>query len=118
MGVGRDWDSRRQVRRYALTGERFDAEEGRRIGLVHQVVPATELAAAGERMVGHILENGPDAIAQTKAHTLRHAFGDLDEATFTDLIERHAAKRRSAEAAEGLASFAQNRAARWDAKKS
>ena len=29
----------RQVRRYALTGERFEAEEARRIGLVHQVVP-------------------------------------------------------------------------------
>ena len=107
----------RQMRRYALTGERFDAEEARRIGLVHQVVPATELAAAGERMVGHILENGPDAIAQTKAHTLKRAFGDLDDAAFAELIERHAAKRRSPEAAEGLASFAQKRAARWAAKK-
>src|SRR4029453_10015328 len=28
----------RQVRRYALTGERFDANEARRIGLVHDVV--------------------------------------------------------------------------------
>ena len=33
----------RQVRRYALTGERFGAEEARRIGLVHEVVPPTEL---------------------------------------------------------------------------
>ena len=107
----------RQMRRYALTGERFDAEEARRIGLVHQVVPATELAAAGERMVGHVLENGPEAVAQTKAHTLKHAFGDLDDAAFADLIERHAAKRRSPEAAEGLASFAQKRAARWSPKK-
>jgi methylglutaconyl-CoA hydratase len=108
----------RQMRRYALTGERFDADEARRIGLVHQVVPAAELAAAGERMGRHVLENGPEAIAQTKAHTLRHAFGDLDDTTFADLIERHAAKRRSAEAAEGLASFAQKRAAKWNVKKS
>ena len=42
----------RQVRRYALTGERFDAHEARRIGLVHEVVPLAELAAAGERIVG------------------------------------------------------------------
>jgi methylglutaconyl-CoA hydratase len=40
----------RQVRRYALTGERFDAEEARRIGLAHVVVPLAELqAAAAER---------------------------------------------------------------------
>jgi methylglutaconyl-CoA hydratase len=107
----------RQMRRYALTGERFDAEEARRIGLVHQVVPQAELAAAGERMVGHVLENGPDAIAQTKALTLKSAFGDLDAATFGDLIERHADKRQSPEAAEGLTSFAQKRAANWSPKK-
>src|SRR6476646_2682992 len=29
----------RQVRRYALTGERFGAQEAHRIGLVHEVVP-------------------------------------------------------------------------------
>src|SRR3569623_2195377 len=41
----------RQVRRYALTGERFGAEDARRIGLVHEVVPLAELEAAGARVV-------------------------------------------------------------------
>jgi methylglutaconyl-CoA hydratase len=107
----------RQMRRYALTGERFGAEEARRVGLVHEVVPFAELAAAGERMVGHILENGPEAIAQTKALVLEGAFSDFDEMAFTRLIERHAEKRRSAEAAEGLASFAEKRPAKWGPKK-
>jgi len=107
----------RQMRRYALTGERFNAEEARRIGLVHEVVPLAELAAAGERVVGHVLENAPEAIAQTKALTLRQAFGDLDENEFAALIERHANKRQSAEAEEGLASFAAKRAAKWAPKK-
>src|SRR5579871_3251384 len=57
----------RQVRRYALTGERFGAEEAKRIGLVHEVVPLAELEAAGARMVGHLLENAPEAISETKA---------------------------------------------------
>ena len=91
----------RQLRRYGLTGERFNAEEARRIGLVHEVVPLAELAAAGERVVGHVLENAPEAIAQTKALTLKAAFGDLDDAAFAALIESHAAKRQSPEAAEG-----------------
>jgi methylglutaconyl-CoA hydratase len=103
----------RQMRRYALTGERFSAEEARRIGLVHEMVPLAELAAAGERIVAAVLENGPEAVAQTKALTLRGAFGDSTETECSELIESHAAKRQSAEAAEGLASFAEKRAAKW-----
>ena len=103
----------RQLRRYALTGERFDAQEARRIGLVHQVVPLAELEATGARIVGQLLENGPTAIAETKALTLECAWSDFDEAAFTRLIELHAEKRQSAEAAEGLASFVEKRAARW-----
>jgi len=103
----------RQLRRYALTGERFGADEARRIGLVHEVVALAELDAAGERIVGHVLANGPQAIAQTKALALESAFGDLDEAAFARVVEGHAANRQSAEAAEGLASFAEKRAAKW-----
>ena len=106
----------RQLRRYGVTGERFNAEEARRIGLAHEVVPLAELAAAGERIAGHVLENAPEAIAQTKAWTLKQAFGDLSEAEFVALIESHAAKRQSAEAAEGMASFAEKRVAKWSPK--
>lgn len=103
----------RQVRRYALTGERFSAADARRIGLVHEVVPAGELEAAGARIVDHILQNGPEAIAQTKALALESAWTHLGEAAASRLIESHADKRRSAEAAEGLASFVEKRAAVW-----
>lgn len=108
----------RQVRRYALTGERFGAEEARRIGLVHEVVPLAELATAGDRVVEHVLENAPQAIAQTKALALQQAFADLGDTAFSALVESHAAKRRSSEAVEGLASFAEKRAAAWTPKKS
>jgi methylglutaconyl-CoA hydratase len=103
----------RQLRRYALTGERFGAEEARRIGLVHEVVPAAELSAAGERMVGQLLQNAPEANAQTKSAALEFAWGNVEEAVLGRLVAQHAAKRRSREAAEGLASFADKRPARW-----
>ncbi|MCC7348904.1 MAG: enoyl-CoA hydratase/isomerase family protein [Variibacter sp.] len=105
----------RQLRRYALTGERFGAAEARRIGLVHEVAPAAELAAAGEKVVAQLLENAPTAIAETKALALQSAFGGMPLASeaFAALVESHAAKRQSAEAQEGLASFAEKRAARW-----
>jgi methylglutaconyl-CoA hydratase len=103
----------RQVRRYALTGERFSAAEAHRIGLVHAIVPAADLQAAGARIVDAVLQNGPQAIAETKMLTLESAWGHLDEAAFTRLVELHADKRQSAEAAEGLASFAEKRPAKW-----
>jgi methylglutaconyl-CoA hydratase len=103
----------RQVRRYALTGERFGAQEARRIGLVHEVVAGAELQATGERMVGQLLQNAPEANAQTKAVALEFAWGAPGEALFERLVAQHAAKRRSPEAAEGLASFAEKRPARW-----
>jgi methylglutaconyl-CoA hydratase len=103
----------RQLRRYALTGERFGAAEAHRIGLVHQVVPASELAAAGETMIGHLLENGPQALAETKTLALQSAWGGFAPDTLEALVRSHAAKRRSAEAVEGLASFAERRSAKW-----
>ncbi len=105
----------RQVRRYALTGERFDAPEARRIGLAHEVVPLAELPAAGERVVVQLLQNAPEANAQTKEVALEFAWGGIDDAVLGRLCEQHAAKRRSAEAAEGLASFVEKRPARWAA---
>ena len=103
----------RQLRRYGLTGERFDAVEARRIGLIHEVVPADDLEAAGERMVAALLENAPIGLAETKHLALHHAFGDVSGGALRSLVENHAAKRMSDEAGEGLASFAEKRSARW-----
>jgi methylglutaconyl-CoA hydratase len=105
----------RQVRRYALTGERFDAQEARRIGLVHEVVPLGELEAAGATIVEQLLANAPDALAETKRLALESSFGgmDVDDAAYARLVKLHAAKRQTGEAAEGLASFAEKRAADW-----
>ena len=103
----------RQLRRYALTGERFNAAEACRLGLAHKVVPLAELEQEGARIVDHLLANGPDAIRETKSWIMKSAWSDLGDADFDALIESHSAKRQSAEAGEGLASFAEKRAGRW-----
>src|ERR1051325_9171174 len=77
----------RQLRRYAVTGERFDAHEAVRIGLAHKLVPLADLEAEGARIVDHLLANGPDAIAQTKAWVLKSAAADLQDSEFAALIE-------------------------------
>jgi methylglutaconyl-CoA hydratase len=104
----------RQVRRYALSGERFGAEQARLIGLVHDVVALAELEAAGSRVIGHLLENAPDAIAQTKALAVVAGFGYRGAELFDDLVQSHASKRQSLEAAEGLRSFLEKRTAHWE----
>jgi methylglutaconyl-CoA hydratase len=107
----------RQVRRYALTGERFGADDARRIGLVHDVVPLMELEAAGGKLVEQLLANAPDALAETKQLAMESSFGGMDVAdeAYARLVRMHSAKRQTAEASEGLASFSEKRAANWEA---
>jgi methylglutaconyl-CoA hydratase len=103
----------RQVRRYALTGERFDAAEARRIGLVHDVCPTGGLEAAGNRIVEAVLMNAPAATTATKLRTLGAARAFVDDGELRDLIAEHARTRQQPEAAEGLASFKEKRKPSW-----
>jgi methylglutaconyl-CoA hydratase len=103
----------RQVRRYALSGERFDAHEARRLGLVHEVCPVGALDAAGARLVDALLMNAPGASAATKLRLLQVADAFIDDGQFRDLVREHAAARQLAEATEGLASFREKRKPRW-----
>src|ERR1700751_2891689 len=84
----------RQVRRYALTGERFGADEARRIGLAHEVGPLADLESAGAKMVEQLLANGPEALAETKALAMQSSFGgmDVNDAAFARLVEMHAGR--------------------------
>ena len=103
----------RQVRRYALTCERFDAATAMRLGLVHEVVAQGHLETKGEEVLGALLDCAPVAIAETKALTLDYAHGDIDADDLERLIKSHSDKRQSDEAGEGLLSFAQKRPAAW-----
>src|SRR5579872_4401364 len=53
----------RAARRYCLTGERFDAKEAHRIGLVHIVVGEHALQSAAMTQVEIILSNAPQAMS-------------------------------------------------------
>src|SRR2546423_14039550 len=88
----------RQVRRYALTGERFGAEEARRIGLVHEVVKLAELDSTGDKLVEQLLANAPDALAETKRLAMESSFGGMavDDAAYARLVRLHSAKRQTA----------------------
>ncbi len=103
----------RQTRRYALTAERFDAMTAMRLGLVHQVCDASELPSVGEQVANDILRNGPSAMAETKKIIFGSAGLDITDERAAALAESHSLQRQTPEAAEGLSSFKEKRAARW-----
>lgn len=103
----------RAVRRYALSGERFDAREACRIGLVHEVCATGKLEEAGARIVDGLLMNAPAATSATKLRALAVAGAFVGDALFADLVREHAATRQLAEAVEGLASFKEKRKPSW-----
>ena len=106
----------RQARHFFLTGDRFDAREACGIGLVHYVVPAGELGAAGERMVASLLTAGPEAVVAAKKLIEQVAGRKIDEVmplTVLTIAER----RASAEAKEGLTAFLEKRPPSWAVRK-
>jgi methylglutaconyl-CoA hydratase len=101
------------VRRYALTAERFDARQAREIGLVNEVCAAGKLDEAAAPMIDALLMCGPDAIAETKACALELGGQVLGDDLAARLARTHAAKRMTPESTEGLASFLEKRKPAW-----
>ena len=100
------------AREYFLTGERFEAEKAREIGLVRAVVPEGELDGAIDGRVRELLQAGPQAIAEAKA-LLRAVTGRRVEDVREDTVARIAAVRASAEGQEGLKAFLEKRKPDW-----
>ena len=92
-----------------VTGRRIDAAEAHRIGLVHRVVPPSELDAEVTRVVDDLLACGPVAIAESK-RLVRDATAGL---ALPDLAVRLASVRAAPEAQEGLAAFLAKQKPGW-----
>jgi len=103
----------RQTRRYALTGERFDAAEALRIGLVHEVVPADALEARLAAVLDAIFHSAPGAIAATKRSFLAANGLMLDARAMAMLAHESWMQRASPEGAEGTAAFRERRRPAW-----
>ncbi|WP_296469160.1 enoyl-CoA hydratase-related protein [Pigmentiphaga sp.] len=104
---------KRHALRLALTASRIDAQEALQVGLAHRVVDAAELDAAVDAMVGELVANGPQALAEIK-----DLFGRLEVGPVTaetrELTARTISRVRGTdEAREGFAAFLEKRPAAW-----
>jgi methylglutaconyl-CoA hydratase len=103
----------RHTRRYALTGERFDAREAERIGLIHGVVPEAETAAKLASVLDAIFLGSPTAIAMTKSSVLGANNLKLDERQVAMLAHEGWTQRHSPEGQEGTTAFREKRRPSW-----
>jgi enoyl-CoA hydratase/carnithine racemase len=103
----------RAFRRYGMTGERFGAEEGLRVGFVHELCDAGGLDTALAKQVEEILMAAPFAAMGAKSIALRLQAGQIPRGLEHQLEAEFVQSRGSAEAVEGKASFTQKRKPNW-----
>ena len=103
----------RALRRYLLSGERFSAEEGHRLGLVHRLCDAAELDGTVDALIEELLLAAPNASATAKGLLRRHAPPALTDDELRELQRAFEAMSDSAEATEGRAAFKDKRKPSW-----
>ncbi len=103
----------RAARRYFQTAERFDAEEARRIGLVHEVVGPERLGETVEGLIDSLLLGGPRALGAAKRLIFDVAHRPLDAALIEQTAQTITRIRASEEGREGLGAFLEKRSPEW-----
>lgn len=103
----------RAARRYMLSAERFDAQQARLLGLVHEVVDDEALDTRLEAMITSLLECGPAAQAAAKDLILDVAGKTVNQDLIENTASRIAKIRASSEGREGLNAFLEKRNPDW-----
>jgi methylglutaconyl-CoA hydratase len=103
----------RACRRYMVTGERFDAREALRLGLIHGVVAADKLKTARDHLVDACLRGAPKAQAAVK-----ELIRVVDDSPMGPDLMRYTAThfsdlRVAEEGREGLAAIGEKRSPHW-----
>ncbi len=93
-----------------LTGEPFDAEEARAIGLVTHV--ADDVAATTSVLCAGLMAGAPRAVAETK-RLLHHVPGLDRSAAFTQMRALSDELFSGPDASEGMAAFREKRTPNW-----
>ncbi len=95
-----------------LTGEPFDAQRAREIGLVHELAPGADLDAATAEQVDRLLRGGPMAQATVKGLLRRlETTEPMDQPGLTARVISEL--RAGEEGQEGLAAFLMRRDPNW-----
>jgi enoyl-CoA hydratase len=91
-----------------LTGEKIDAKEAHRMGLVNYVVPKEELMPMAEKIARRLADNGPLAVSAIKRSAIECLGMPMREA-YTHEIDLATPVFKSEDAIEGPMAFMQKR---------
>lgn len=105
---------KRQARRLALTTARIGAAEALAMGLVQQVVPATELDNAVDGVAAQLLAGGPNAQREIKRLFAQLAVGPITAEVRELTAQTISRVRGTDEAKEGFAAFLGKRPPNWE----
>lgn len=106
---------RRLINEWCITGEPFDAHAAQAAGLLNHVVPAAELDAKIDWLIGRIADKSPTAIRRGKYAMRAIAAMSFDESiAYTE--SQIALLAMTEDAKEGLKAFAEKRKPVWPGK--
>jgi methylglutaconyl-CoA hydratase len=98
--------------RLFLTGQVFDAEVAREIGMVDEIAPEGALDATVDRVVGMLVRGAPEALALSKG-LARSVVAMAPAQAFAELATLSEERFASAEGREGMLAFAEKRDPAW-----
>jgi methylglutaconyl-CoA hydratase len=104
----------RTARRYFQTAEVFDADEAKRIGLLHEVVASDVLDEHIAKLLKQLKSAAPGARAVAKKLAGDVAGRAIDEALVVETSQLIADMRAKPEAREGLSAFLEKRKPSWN----
>ena len=100
------------MRRLFVTGERFDSDYAKQIGLLDFIVSEDKFDALIEKYIKILCSSGPKAVIECKKLVSEYEKMNIDEyMNFT--VEKIAELRVSEEGQEGISAFLEKRKSKW-----
>lgn len=104
----------RETRRLSLTGERIDAKEAHRLGLVHELLADEQALDARTGELSALLAGyGPQTLAEMKSLIAAVADRPIGPELHAETARRIATQRTMPEGREGVAAFLEKRRPAW-----